>query len=306
MKILRAIWYSFLYETSRRLIFLLALWCGVLIADIYFNKIFELGFLYVLATIIAIAVGVVYIVSYIVLTKCRGNARVRWFNVNGKNYYVSDEKTSIGGGGGAFLFLMIIYSLAAVPIYFVKIVWRIIQSIFSKNYRQQIEEYYQNESYEMYDNLKWGGIFSGAYAVIIALMFGILGVQGLIYSPKKIVIENAEIQHYSNSLGDGYSLQFDYYTTFDKVVALYAPFGEDDTVLYIEDTKGNVVYEQKYENVILDTRNVQKTERISFDNNFSKECWQEGYKMYLVFAELEVQSFLTTSRRSIDYVVRVL
>ncbi|MBQ8229802.1 MAG: hypothetical protein IJZ32_03810 [Clostridia bacterium] len=306
MNILRSIWYSFLYETSRRLIFLLALWCGVLVADIYFNRMLELGFLYVLATIIAIAVGVVYYVSYKVLTKCRGNARIRWFNVNGKNYYVSDQVSSIGGGGKSELFLMIVYSLVAVPIYLFKVVWRIILSLFSKKYRQSIEEYYENESYEMYNNLKWGGIFSGAYAVIIALMFGIIGIQGLVYSPKKIVIENAEINYYSNSLGDGYYLQFDYYTTFNKVVALYAPFDEDETVLYIEDTNGNVVYELKFQNLILDTRNSQTTETIYFGEDFSKEYLRDGYKTYLVFAELEAKSFLTTSRMDIDYVVRVL
>ena len=306
MSVLRAIWYSFLYETSRRLIFLLSVWCGVLVADIYFNRMLGIGFISFIAMLFGIAVGLVYILSFFLLKKIAGNARIKWFNFNGHNYYVCDDTSSISDPAGAGLFYTLIYSLFSIPIYIFKIALRIFLSIVSKTYRQSIEEYYYNESYEMFDKLKWGAIFMGAYAVIIAIMFGLLALEGVIYSPKKIEIENARITYFSNSLGDGYCLDFDYYSTSDKVVALYAPSGQDKTVLYIEDTMGNIVYELKHKTIILDTSSWQTTESIYLGGDFSMKYWQDGYKMYLVFDQLEAKSLLSTSRKNINYAMRVL
>lgn len=300
---LRAIWYSFLYETSRKMVFLFSVFCGVPAATIYFDRMLGVGLISLLAIVPFGCVGLIYMISFMLLHKFSG-AKVSCFSINGNNYYVTEGTSTLKNRGGAGLVALIIYSIFALPIYIFEITVRIVLSIVSKRYRESIDEYYENNSTEMFDRLKWGGCFSIGCIFILCCMFGLMAWEKKIYDPKKFVIENVSVEYYSNSLGRGKYLQFDYRSTSKKIVALYSDYS-DGTTFYIESPEGKIVYELK-KNIILETWREPNTEKIFFDYDFSPKCLQDGYKIYLVFNQLEAKGIIQTGRMDIDYVVRVL
>lgn len=299
---------SFLNETANDFILLLLIWGGIAAADLYFNKIMGIGLISFLALILCILVGFAYIVAIHQKSRFSPNG-VAYFVVNGKNYCVIQGSTAIGKPQATSFIIIAIKSLMALPIYLFKLILRVVQSITSETYRENINTYYDANKDDIKRKLKSGVMISKLYVLLVAFLFGLYGLQCAIYSPQKIKFTNVQLQSYSNALGEGYYFTFDYYSSSNRVVEMHTGNSNDDVVLYIKDRQGNITYQLKNEFLILDTykKNERKTDCVYLGDDFVYGVhYQEGYKVYLVFDTLVGKGLISTAERQLnDYAIRI-
>ena len=83
----------------------------------------------------------------------------------------------------------------------------------------------------------------------------------------------------------------------------------DDVILYIEDTQGNITYQTGDSFLLLDTyqKDEKKTDCVYLGNDFVYGVhYQEGYKVYIVFDVLVGKGLISTAERQLnDYAIRI-
>lgn len=301
--ILKSIKKSFLNETANALSLLILIWGGVAVVDIYFNKILGIDLIAFLALVVGIVVGLKYIVAIITASKMSPNG-ITYFNFEGQNYYIKSGATTVKNPDAAAIIWIAIKSLVALPIYLFKLILRCFQSIFSEKYRVTINEYYDANEAEIKNKLKKGAITSIIYAGLVCIMFLLYGVQCLIYSPRKVKFENVSVEYVQDYFYDGYVLNFDYYSTSNRIMELNSYSSDvSDPILIIKDTRGKIIYKLSDDQIMLEP--AYKKERksdILYLSNLTE--FKSNYKIYLYFDELVARSlFATDTRTDLNYEV---
>lgn len=301
--IVKSIKKSFLNETANALSLLVLIWGGVAVADIYFNKILGIDLIAFLALIVGIIVGLKYIVTLISTSKLSPNG-ITYFNFEGQNYYIKSGATTVKNPGGAAIIWIAIKSLFALPLYVFKLILRCFQSIFSATYRQNINDYYDTHEIEIKNKLRKGAITSIIYAGLVCIMFLLYGMQCLIYSPRKVKFENVSVEYVQDYFYEGYVLNFDYYSTNNKVMELNSYSSDvSDPILVIKNESGEIIYKLSSDQIMLEPayEKERKSDMLYLPNLTE---FKSSYKIYLYFDELVARNlFATDTRTDLDYKV---
>ena len=145
--ILKSIKNSFLYETSRYLHLILIFWGGIFTIITCINKIhgIDLLALFIEAPVI-ILLGYLFVKVFSsgLLTDNSGS-RIYYFNFNGQNSWVMDGTSSLKDPTGGSLIFMVVKGFISLPLYILKLCVRLIETIYSKTYREALNQLYEED-----------------------------------------------------------------------------------------------------------------------------------------------------------------
>ena len=135
-------------------------------------------------------------------------------------------------------------------------------------------------------------------------MFLLYGMQCLIYSPRKVKFENVSVEYVQDYFYEGYVLNFDYYSTNNKVMELNSYSSDvSDPILVIKNESGEIIYKLSSDQIMLEPayEKERKSDMLYLPNLTE---FKSSYKIYLYFDELVARNlFATDTRTDLDYKV---
>ncbi|MBE7090375.1 MAG: hypothetical protein E7363_00430 [Clostridiales bacterium] len=269
MDILKAVAKSIVYEFFRSLPHLLMCSLMLMVGWIYYEKMLEIGGLHVLATILFILVVaavalVVILLDYKSDLYCSRAVYSLGFDHKGD---IIIRKNS----GLFFAFFVCLLSPIILPI---KIIIRIIQCIFSSNYRDVVDTLFE----DVLGFLMLSGIIFAASAIFAGIFFGISSLQRKKYSPSSENIQIKNCQIVQGYYGSGLNLEFDY--TFKDIDGIR---DKDGIKIVIENEQG-YTYEYRYysNNILTPSYDLHESFLIN-DSLQHSPVWKTNCKVYFVF-----------------------
>lgn len=240
-----------------------------MIGWIYYGKMLEIGGLHVLATILFILVVaavalVVILLDYKSDLYCSRAVYSLGFDHKGD---IIIRKNS----GLFFAFFVCLFSPIILPI---KIIIRIIQCIFSSNYRDVVDTLFE----DVLGFLMISGITFAACVIFVGAFWGIASLQKKQYAPSLENIQIKNCQIVQGEYGAGLRLEFDY--TFKNIDGIR---DKEGIKIVVENEQGYTYEYRYYSNNILTTDYDFHESFLIGDSLQDSAVWKTNCKVYFIF-----------------------